>query len=145
MSQSTSVLAKPIADEKISRRNLGYATESAREEVFDLVIRNCVESGVTKATLARRLDKDPSQISRLLGAPGNWTIDTVAELLYAIDGSLLHATSFDPRLEPLANQRFATCFDHLGKAALDIVYVAPTRDLSAADKAMRKANNLSWK
>lgn len=105
MFQSTSVLDKPVGDEKVSARSLGYACEYAREELFDLVLRKCVEAGVTKATLARRLGKDPAQISRLLGASGNWTIDTFAELLFAIDGSLLTASALQPTLESNIKQQ----------------------------------------
>lgn len=141
MSQNTSILAKPIGDEKISKRSIGYASESAREELFDLVLRNCVESGVTKATLARRLDKDPAQVSRLLGAPGNWTIDTVAELLFAIDGSLLRASSFQPLDEPTANMRGITCFSE--EADLHIFYASePSKKHSL--KATSKAAAFSW-
>ncbi|WP_157790676.1 hypothetical protein [Agrobacterium albertimagni] len=110
MSQNTSMLARPEGDSEISRRAIAYASESARQELYDLVVRNCVESGVTKATLAKRLNKDPAQVSRLLGAPGNWTIDTVAELLFAIDGSLLKAGSFVAAEEAVANMRGASCF-----------------------------------
>lgn len=105
------MLAKPQGDEQISRRAIAYASESARQDLYDLVVRNCVESGVNKATLAKRLNKDPGQMSRLLGAPGNWTIDTVAELLFAIDGRLLKAGSFVAAEEAIANMRGATCFE----------------------------------
>jgi hypothetical protein len=39
------------------------------------------ENKITKRDLARRLAKDPATITRLLGAPGNWTLDTVSDLL----------------------------------------------------------------
>ncbi|OMQ42074.1 hypothetical protein BKP54_25375 [Ensifer sp. 1H6] len=140
MSQNTSILARPTGDEKVSKRAIGYASESAREELFDLVLRNCVESGVTKATLARRLDKDPAQITRLLGAPGNWTIDTVAELLFAIDGSLLSASSFQPLDEPVGNMRHATCFAR-SQTDIDVIYVSEVP--KKAKHSSRAA--LSWK
>ena len=31
--------------------------------------------------LAKRIDKDLGQVSKLLGSPGNWTLDTVSDLL----------------------------------------------------------------
>jgi hypothetical protein len=36
---------------------------------------------ISKADLARRIGRKPEQISRWLGAAGNWTIDTVSDLL----------------------------------------------------------------
>lgn len=83
-------------DEQLSKRSLGYATEQAREQLFDMVTQSYIEAGVSKATIARRLGKDPAQISRLLSASGNWTIDTVAEILFAIDGSFFVASKMHP-------------------------------------------------
>lgn len=106
-----SLLAEPKGDERISERTLGYVTEMAREEVFDLVARSCVENGVQRASIGRRLGKDPAQITRLLSAPGNWTIDTVAELLFSIDGSMLRALSYRPLEEPSSNRRHPNCLE----------------------------------
>jgi hypothetical protein len=36
---------------------------------------------LNKAILARRLGKRPEQVTRWLGTPGNWTLDTVSDLL----------------------------------------------------------------
>ncbi|MFK0384959.1 helix-turn-helix domain-containing protein [Agrobacterium sp. NPDC090273] len=131
MSQSNLELAKPVDSEAISPRALGYVTENARAEVFDLVVRNCIESGISNALLAKRMGKDPAQISRLLGAPGNWTIDTIAKLLFAIDGRFLNVDSYWPEDEARANMRHATCF--VEKAKLNVVivrYNAPRRPVS---------------
>ncbi|MBN13892.1 MAG: hypothetical protein CMJ15_01515 [Pelagibacterium sp.] len=81
-----------------------------RDGLYDYIVRKFMESGLTQATLAKRLHKEPSQISRLLGAPGNWTIDTCAEILFAIDGSALRVDSYKPLGEPPANMREPNCF-----------------------------------
>ena len=39
---------------------------------------------MTRADLARKLDKRPEQITRWLSAPGNWTFDTAAALALAM-------------------------------------------------------------
>jgi hypothetical protein len=52
-----------------------------------LVMREFKKAGISRATLARRLGKRPEQVSRLLGGPGNWTLDTVSDLLFAINGA----------------------------------------------------------
>lgn len=128
MSQNNLELAKPVEGAALSPRALGYVTENARAEVFDLVVRNCIESGVSNALLAKRLGKNPSQISRLLGAPGNWTIDTIAKLLFAIDGRFLNVDSYWPEDEARANMRHATCFTEKTELKVTVVlYDAPPR------------------
>lgn len=49
------------------------------------------ERKITRAELARRIDKEPAQITRYLGAPGNWTIDTVSDLFLAM--------GYEPKVE----------------------------------------------
>ena len=44
--------------------------------------------------MARRIHKRPEQITRLLGAPGNWTLDTVSDLLLGM--------GFEPELSAVA-------------------------------------------
>src|SRR5688500_10676436 len=46
------------------------------------------EDGVDQQWLADRLGKDKGNMSRLLKAPGNLTIETVADLLEAMNGRL---------------------------------------------------------
>lgn len=83
-----SPLSEPSGDSPVSDRSLGYASAYTRNELHKLVLTAFREAGISQATLAKRMKKRPEQISRLLAAPGNWTIDTAAELLFAIDGSL---------------------------------------------------------
>jgi hypothetical protein len=39
------------------------------------------DRGLSQAELARRIGKKPEVINRLLGSPGNWTLNTVSDLL----------------------------------------------------------------
>jgi hypothetical protein len=109
ISPQTAFLVEPSGDAKISDYTLGYVTETARDEIFDHIVSACVEAGVNKATLAKRLGKDPAQITRTLQAPANWTIDTIAEMMFAIDGRLFRADSYWPLRAALANHRHAHC------------------------------------
>jgi hypothetical protein len=108
-------LAKPEGDEQISEFAFGYVSEAAREEIFDYIVKAMIESGITKATLAKRLGKDPAQVTRILQAPANWTVDTLAELLFAIDGRMFRPDAYLPSHEPVANQRFAKCLEMQGE------------------------------
>lgn len=46
------------------------------------------ERKVDQQWLAERLGKSKGRVSRLLKGPGNWTLDTVGELLEAMEGRL---------------------------------------------------------
>jgi hypothetical protein len=54
------------------------------EQVFRAFRRLEDEGQITKRDIARRLDKDPATVTRLLGAPGNWTLETVSDLLLSM-------------------------------------------------------------
>jgi hypothetical protein len=45
------------------------------------------KSGLSQADLARRLGKGTDIVCRLLGGPGNWTLDTLSDLMFAISGA----------------------------------------------------------
>jgi hypothetical protein len=52
-----------------------------------MVLQAVVESGVSQLTLAKRLGhKRADRVCKLLKEPGNWTLNTVIELIYAASG-----------------------------------------------------------
>ena len=85
----TTIQSKPAGDEKISRGILGYVLARDRQQAYDLIITELKNSGISQATLARRLDMDTGELSRLLKHPGNWQINTFGALLFAICGAAL--------------------------------------------------------
>jgi len=87
MSQATSSLSKPESDEQIPIGTLGYFQARNRNRIYDLVLSEFLRSGISQATLARRLGKGTDIVCRRLGAPGNWTLDTVSDLLFGISGA----------------------------------------------------------
>lgn len=65
--------------------------------IYNFILRKFLqqqEAGkLTKAELARRIERKPEVISRLLGAPGNWTLETISDLLLGIAGEELDPAS----------------------------------------------------
>jgi hypothetical protein len=86
-SQPTLSLSKPEGDERIPVGTLGYFEARNRNRLYEVVLNEFLRSGISQATLARRLGKNPDVVCRWLGAPGNWTLDTVTDLLFAISGA----------------------------------------------------------
>lgn len=79
-------LSKPKNGEKIPNYTIAYLNERHRNSVHSFVLDCMAEAQITQAELARRLGKAPELINRKIGAPGNWTLDSVSELLFAING-----------------------------------------------------------
>jgi hypothetical protein len=80
-------LSEPAGDEPVPAGTAAYFHARNRGRIYEAVIQEFLRSGISQATLARRMSKRPEQINRLLGAPGNWTLDTVSDLLFAISGA----------------------------------------------------------
>lgn len=78
-----------LDDTKVSPFALGYMKAAARDEAHEVFLRTFIEENkvdprVTRAFIARRSGKTPEQITRLLGSPGNCTLETLAVLFAAI-------------------------------------------------------------
>jgi hypothetical protein len=80
-------LSKPVEGQKVLPETYAYMTARAKRRAYNLVIREFKKSGISKAELARRLGKGADRVSKMLAGPGNWTIATVSELLFAICGA----------------------------------------------------------
>lgn len=84
--------------EGVSAFHIAYYNERLRNNVFGAVMEafyNEAKAGrITKAQLARRLDKRPEQISRWFSGPSNLTLDTVSMLLLGIGAELDPQVSF---------------------------------------------------
>lgn len=60
------------------------ARERLRNLIFQELLIALEGSGLTRASLSRRLHKRPEQITRWLSSPGNLEIDTISDLLIAM-------------------------------------------------------------
>lgn len=95
-SRQTPFLSDSAKSEAIPPQTLAYFQGRLRNRLFDYVLRKFLEkekTGLTKAKLARRIGRKPEVISRLLGAPGNWSLDTVSDLLLGIAEEELQTAS----------------------------------------------------
>lgn len=89
-SRTDAFLREILGDEKIPLGKLAFFRERFRDKLYDIVISEFLKEekrGLTKAAVSRRIGRKPEQITRWLGAPGNWTLETVSDLLLAISGS----------------------------------------------------------
>ena len=95
--QATPLITGFLSDEPLEPQHLGYlrarAQNKAHECVLEIFENEAEEHGITRAYIARRLKKRPEVIGRCLTAPGNWTLDTFAELL----GSMGYEVEFRAR------------------------------------------------
>ena len=87
-SQKKPFLTEVLNGDKIPLGTLSYFRERFRDRLYDLVmeefLKHDAESGLTRADVARRIGRRPEQITRWFGAPGNWTLETVSDLLLAV-------------------------------------------------------------
>lgn len=80
------------SNEPLSERDIYYFRQRFQNRVFQAVVAYFADRaetlGVTKKQIAERLGKDPAQITRWLSGPGNLTLDTVSDLLLALDAEM---------------------------------------------------------
>lgn len=92
-------MANTSGSHAISQREIYYFRQRLKNRLFQSIVAFFAEKAekeeLTKRDLALSLGKDPAQITRWLSGPGNWTLDTVSDLLLAMDSEL------DLRVEPL--------------------------------------------
>lgn len=87
-SRKTFTLSKPKGDDPIPLGVLGFLRANNKYDVYELVLKEFQRSGLTQAQLGRRIRKNPDRVCKILGGPGNWTLDTVSDLLFAIGGGV---------------------------------------------------------
>lgn len=77
-----------IADEV----DIGYARQRLKNHVFTQLVtffdEEAQKRGITKRDLAAALKKDAGQLNRVLNHPSNLTLETISDLLVALDAEL---------------------------------------------------------
>ena len=86
--KATSTRRTTSNSDAIDLADISYGRERLKTKIHEAVLRRFMTaqntSGLTKAIVARRLNKRPEQVTRWLSAPGNWTLRTVSDLMTAI-------------------------------------------------------------
>ena len=103
-------LSEVLIGDKIPVGTLSYFRERFRDRLYDLVmeefLKQDAETGLTRAEVARRIGRRPEQITRWFGAPGNWTLETVSDLLLAIAKSEPDVNLLPLEGRPIRNYRW---------------------------------------
>lgn len=72
-----------------ARADIFYYRQRTKNRLHDLVLACIAELAdqgrpITRREIAEAIGRHPEQISRWLASPGNWTLETVSDLLLAL-------------------------------------------------------------
>ena len=88
-------IVKPIPGEAVPNYTKFSMRARLRNRFHSMLIKNFKASGITLEELAMRTGYELHQIRRLIGSPGSMKIDTLSDLLFAMNSA-----------EPVANLNF---------------------------------------
>lgn len=88
-------MANTSSKNVVNPKDVYYFRQRQKNKVFQSVIayfaKLAEHEGLTKKDLAERLQKDPAQITRWFSGPSNWTLDTISDLLLAMDAEMQYS------------------------------------------------------
>ncbi len=155
-SQQNTFLSEILEGQPIPTGKLAYFRARLSNRIHELVLEEFMrlekEGKVTRAELARRINRKPEQVTRWLGAAGNWTIDTFSDLLLGMgcepDLSIisLNKLSTNNGEVQIANKTKGMAVNNLSRvgtnASVRIVIAPHKREHPRAFKHKRKLGNL---
>jgi transcriptional regulator with XRE-family HTH domain len=120
----TTVLSEPTGTDKVPRWTCTYFRARLKQRIYNLLIGEFKRSKLSQADLSRRLDMEPAQLSRILSGPGNLTLETVSDVLFAISGAEL-GLSTDYPLAASTSKRIVSGLENQGAQVIPL-YPRPT-------------------
>jgi hypothetical protein len=104
----TSLPTELAGSEPLSFAAREYFRARLRNRLYDLVVRKYADKQragkISQRDLARRIRRRPEVINRLLASPGNWTLDTVSDLLLAVGPEELEMSASPILNRPARNE-----------------------------------------
>lgn len=105
-----SFLSEILSNESIPAGKLAYFRRRLSNRLHALVLSEFArlekEGKITRAELARRIGRRPEQVTRWLGASGNWTLDTLSDLLLGMKCeaslSVVHLEGYETKIDGTA-------------------------------------------
>ncbi len=80
------------SENRISRSDIYYFRQRQKNKVFQSVLAyfsdQAAKSRLTKKELAERIGRDPATITRWFSGPSNWRLDTISDLLRAMNAEM---------------------------------------------------------
>lgn len=141
-SQPTSFLSEILSAAQIPIGKLAYFRARLSNRIHELVLAEFVrlerEGKINRAKLARRIGRKPEQVTRWLGASGNWTIETFSDLMLGM--------GYEPALSltSLADTQAKSVTEEAPRTSASVVIEVPSGSLgikghppaTAADAAL---------
>lgn len=111
-----------------------YRRARAKNRLYNFVVSRFLEAekhGLTKAKLAKRMGTRPEVVGRYLASPGNWTMETVSDLLLCISAEELRpaAVSVLPQTSPFVRATPETWPDDRTAGGFTVVAADPESSL----------------
>lgn len=117
----------------ISVAMLAYFRGRLGNKIHELVLAEFAaqerEGKTSRAKLARKIRRKPEQITRWLGSPGNWTLDTLSDLLLGM-GLEPAVSARSLASEHVSNRGTAWPSFHVADDASFIVYVQSAQEVA---------------
>lgn len=127
-SPAANIILSETASRELSPNTRAYFAARLRSRLYDLVMgkfrEEAQKNDLTRAALGRRIGKRPEVITRLMSAPGNWTLETVSDLLMGISGEELIGTTASPLAAPAQNRGYQDVMEGASQDARERVFHA---------------------
>ena len=140
--QTADVWTQISKAKELPQKALGYFRARLKNRLHELILIEFMKlekkRGFTKSDMAKRIHKKPEQITRLLGAPGNWTLDTVSDLLLAMGYELsAQAKRFDEAEIRAVTSEWQMPRDETVGRSAHVVQLQTTATAATADESTK--------